>query len=421
MKLTRGAMGSNQLILNKYLPIKCGWALGLCLLLLTGCATNYHSQKIEPTTIEQAEEEIPEEKLMDIGITVFSEGEISEEDIKKKNVNPDIRRSEIYFIPFHLKNTLQQSGQWGSIWVMPSDIEGVDLTIQGEVLESNGKRLVLQVVVTDAAGKIWLEKTYEEEARAESFQQNVLGEKDAFQDLYNTIANDIAALKNDMSSEDMQRIRTVAKLKFARDIAPDAFDSYLQENKEGEFEINRLPAESDTFMERTLLIREREYMFMDTLNAHYESFYTRMWPDYMSWRESDRLERIALAKMKRDAFIRKAGGILLIALAVAAEVAGGGGTGALESAMIMGGGKVFYDGVSISKQAKIHSEAIRELGDSFGSEMKPVVMEFEGKKYELTGNASEQFDKWRDLLRKIYYTETGFTQNAPDNAPTPDL
>ena len=40
--------------------------------------------------------------------------------------------------------------------------------------------------------------------------------------------------------------------------------------------------------------------------------------------------------------------------------------------------------------------------------MKPVVMEFQGKKYELTGSAEEQYRHWRELLRKIYYEETGF-------------
>jgi hypothetical protein len=40
--------------------------------------------------------------------------------------------------------------------------------------------------------------------------------------------------------------------------------------------------------------------------------------------------------------------------------------------------------------------------------MKPVVMEFQGKKYELTGSAEEQYRHWRELLREIYYEETGF-------------
>jgi hypothetical protein len=74
---------------------------------------------------------------------------------------------------------------------------------------------------------------------------------------------------------------------------------------------------------------------------------------------------------------------------------------------------VMVDGFNISKQAEIHRVAIQELSESFGSEMKPVVMEFKGKEYELTGSAEEQYKHWRELLRKIYYEETGFEQ--PDD------
>jgi len=74
------------------------------------------------------------------------------------------------------------------------------------------------------------------------------------------------------------------------------------------------------------------------------------------------------------------------------------------------------DGFNISKQAEIHRMAIQELSESFGSEMKPVVMEFKGKEYELTGSAEEQYKHWRELLRKIYYEETGFEQ--PDDLET---
>ena len=42
----------------------------------------------------------------------------------------------------------------------------------------------------------------------------------------------------------------------------------------------RLPADNDPMMARVLNIRDREYMFVDTLNAHYEKFYTNMRPSY---------------------------------------------------------------------------------------------------------------------------------------------
>ncbi|UCF92405.1 MAG: hypothetical protein JSW39_29755, partial [Desulfobacterales bacterium] len=86
--------------------------------------------------------------------------------------------------------------------------------------------------------------------------------------------------------------------------------------------------------------------------------------------------------------------------------------GLLKGVMVVSGGAVFVSGINISKQAQMHAAAIEELGESFANEMKPVVMDFEGKKIELTGTAEEQYARWRELLRRIYYEETGF--DPPD-------
>jgi hypothetical protein len=82
--------------------------------------------------------------------------------------------------------------------------------------------------------------------------------------------------------------------------------------------------------------------------------------------------------------------------------------GPLEIGMAVIGGQVIVNGFNISKQAEMHSESIRELSETFGSEMKPILVEFEGQTYELTGPAEEQFKRWRELLREIYRAETGF-------------
>ena len=58
----------------------------------------------------------------------------------------------------------------------------------------------------------------------------------------------------------------------------------------------------------------------------------------------------------------------------------------------------------------MHRAAIQELSESFDNEMKPLVMEFEGKTYELTGSAEEQYHRWRELLRQIYLAETGLDE-----------
>ena len=53
-------------------------------------------------------------------------------------------------------------------------------------------------------------------------------------------------------------------------------------------------------------------------------------------------------------------------------------------AMVIIGGQVFISGWNVSKEAEMHSTAIEELSESFGNEMQPVTMEFEGKQYKLT-------------------------------------
>jgi hypothetical protein len=377
------------------------------MILLAGCAT-YHAQKVGPTMIMRAQEEIPEDQLMDVGILVFESKEITAEEAEDEGTNNDIRKAENSFIPYHLKNTLRQSSQWGATSVVPGETDSVDVLVKGKILESNGETLGLQIEVSDATGKTWFSKNYKAEANRRTYADIRLGEKDAFQDLYNTIANDIAKFKQDLSVAEIRNIRSTAKLKFAADFAPDAFGEYLVKDKKGIISINRLPADDDPMMQRLLKIREREYMYIDTLNQQYDRFYNEMWPSYENWRNLNMTERRAMQEIKKRALTRQLIGALLVAGAIAAGSIDSVNTGVLQAGMIMMGGQVIISGFNISKEAEIHEAAIQELSESFGGEMKPIVMEFEGQQYELTGSAEEQFKQWRELLRKIYYAETGF-------------
>ena len=387
-------------------------SLAFFILFFNGCAT-YQAQKVGPTQIMRAEEEIPEDQLMDVGIEVFESKELSEEQAEEEGTNNDIRKAENHFIPYHLKMTLQQSSHWGAVQVIPAETNSVDLFVKGEILESNGETLALKVKVVDASGKTWFTKNYKAEASPGTYSGNRVGEKDAFQDIYNAIANDMAEFKQKLSPEKIAKIRTISKLKFAEDFAPDAFNGYLAKDKKNRISIKRLPADNDPTMNRLLKIREREYMYVDTLNEQYDGFYNVMWPSYENWRQLNETERVAMKKIKREALIRQLAGALLVAGGIASATTrkGGPNVGGLEVGLILIGGQVIISGFNVSKQAEIHEAAIEELSESFSGEMKPVVLEFEGKQYELTGSAEEQFQQWRELLRQIYYAETGFEPN----------
>jgi hypothetical protein len=355
----------------------------------------------------QAKEEIPEAELIDVDVVVFGSVELTEEEAREQGTHPSIRESERHFIPYHLKNALQQSSYWGAVRVVPAVPNWADLMVRGEVLESNGEHLILRVEIVDASGDIWFEKAYEAEATEFSYTDNTVGQKDAFQDLYNTIANDMTDFREQLSPIDIQTLRNISKMKFAADFVPDAFGDYLTEDEDGKFTINRLPADDDPMVERLTRIRERDHMYVDTLNEYYDEFYNEMWPAYENWRSANQIEQSALRKIKRDAITRQVAGILLTAMALGLGFTGVEGLAVLQGAMVLVGGAVFIDGINISKEAEIHRMAIDELSESFGGEMKPVVMEFEGEEYELTGSAEEQYRQWRELLREIYYEETG--------------
>ncbi len=377
-----------------------------------GCAT-YNAQKVGPTAIERARTQIPEEQLLDVGILVFETKELTPEAAKKEGTNTDIRNSETHFMPYHLKNTLHQSSHWGAIQVVPAETNSVDLLVKGKILESNGENLVLEIDVVDATDMRWFKKTYSVKASDAYYFGNIAGEKDAYQDLYNAIANDMARYKMKLKAAQIESIRTVAKLKFAREFAPDAFDGYLTADKKNHLSVNRLPADNDPMMERLLQIREREYMYVDTLNQQYEKFYAEMWPSYENWRQLNLTEREAIKKIKQDALTRQLLGALLIAGAIAAGSQDANIGRVIAPAMVIIGGQVFISGWNVSKESEMHKAAIEELSESFGAEMQPVTMEFEGQQYKLTGSAEEQFKSWKTLLRQIYFAETGFNPTPP--------
>ena len=377
------------------------------LILFTGCAT-FNAQKVGPTTIMKAQEEIFEEQLLDVGILVFESDKMTQEQAQKIHTSREIRKAEQHFMPYHLKNTLQQSSYWGAVRVLPNETESIDVLVKCKILESNGEQLILQVDVLDATRKKWFSKKYKSEASLAFYSGNRVGEKDAYQDLYNIISNDMAIFFKKLSPEAIKNIRTVSKLKFAQDFAPTVYDGYLTEDEKDLISVNRLPADGDTIMTRLLKIREREYMYVDTLNEYYQEYYANMWSSYENWRKLNYEEIKAIRKIESNALKQKLLGALLVAGAIALNAGEVKNTGALQVGMILIGGQVIVNGFNVTKEAEIHSAAIKELSESFGSEMQPIVMEFEGKHYELTGSAEEQFKHWRELLRQIYITETGF-------------
>ena len=382
-------------------------------ILMTGCSSQPVID-VEPQPLVSADKEIPDEQLLDVGIVVFDPG-LAEEYDEDDLIMPEVRRAEARFIPVHLRNTLQQSGHWGAVRVIPEEIETLDLIINGIIIESDGEVLSLNIIARDATGKVWLDNIYNGELTdAGAYQGNLRGKKDAFQDVYNAIANDLLLIRKKQTAQQIQNIHRVALLRFSEDLLPDAYSGYLIEDENQELKAVRMPAENDPMFERVQRIRGREAMLIDTIDGYYDVYYSDMWDSYEAWRSSHREEVIAYRELQASARKRYALGAAAIAGAIALAVVGVDGTGLISAAMIGGGGYVIKTGYDKSQEAQINADAIKELDQSFDMEVKPQVIDIDGRTVELTGSAQAQFQTWRKMMHDLYAMETGFESPQTD-------
>jgi hypothetical protein len=222
-----------------------------------------------------------------------------------------------------------------------------------------------------------------------------------------------------LAANDLETIRRVSELRFASDLAPYAFGSYMTQDKKGMKQIVRLPADDDPMMQRMDRIRERDYALLDTINEHYSLFSDNMSEPYTNWRRYSYSELEAKDEAKRASLTRKLLGAAAIVggLVVGAEANTYAGQAAATGA-IFGGAYAVKSGFDKGAEVKMHSDSLKQLGESFQSEVTPMVVEVEGRTLQLKGTAEEQYTEWRRLLKELYENETGTAAPATP-APAP--
>lgn len=388
---------------------------------LSGCMT---SDVLLPHTVDISvpESDVSETQRLDVGVVVFDpgvpEGEISKdilEELIARGAYVNIRRAESVYMATELRDALQESGYWGTVWVTPQPSLAADLTVAAKILSSDGHIARLEVTATDAAGDLWLEKTYEFEAPAAVYDRRRYPNRDPYQDLFNSIANDLAALRSRLPPARAERIRTVASVRYAESLIPARFEGYIAEDK-GHFELVRLPAAEDPMFEGSQHIRQRERLLLEALNSHYDRFASGMSTSYSSWRQSAREEAASARDLKRSARWNKALGIAATVASIASFMRGGGGSGMdqqgfsnrflRESLMLMGANMLQKSAVH-TQGMMLHTAALEELSESFDDEAHPLVVEIAGVQRRLTGTAEMQFVEWRELLQQMFKSEAG--------------
>lgn len=351
---------------------------------------------------------------------VFDPGKLSDNPDRRRGLSPEIREAEARFIPVHLKYTMQRTGWWGAVRVVPNEDNGSEVLVRGRIEYSDGESMALTVEAVDSRNVVWLRRTYAETARSTDHAATVPEKMDTFQDLFNTIANDLALCRGQLHPREIEQIRRVAELRFAAEMVPDVYGSYLNRDPQGTFAVTHLPAPEDPMMERVRNIRSRDEMLVDAMNGYYENYYNDLWLPYANWRKFRTEEVTVLRRLEREALGRQVLGVAAIVGAIALGASGDSETRirteTLQEVMLAGGAYAIYSGAQKSKESAINEEAIEELGNSFSSEAEPLVMEVEGETVRLTGSAEQQYARWRSLLKELYARESGLPAYSPPAA-----
>ena len=387
----------------------------------SGCSVN-EVINAEETTLVVAATPKDEGSLLDIGIIEFDNGVPEDNNPEDSRIYEPIRDAESRYLAYHLKNTMQGTGYWGAVRVIPSREAYTDIIVNARIGQSDGEFVELEVTVSDTSGKEWYSRNYETQTGISSYSESRDRRQDPYQKVFNDIANDLQAYVESMEHEEVVRLQQISELRFFTDMAPDAYGEHLQFDEDDLVTVNRLPAENDPAVQRLRQIRERDRLVVDMLNEHYANFYYGIAIPYHAFRKASREESVNYRQVKRSATLRTLMGVVVLAGSLQMETSDTSYSRyqmkrSLQSIGIAEGVNAIMAGITRNSEAGIHVEAIEELAESFSSEAAPMVVTVEGQARRLTGTAAAQYESWRKLLHDIYEAETGFTESIEVGEP----
>lgn len=354
------------------------WFTLIVVFLLTACSSS-PVEKIEaPKPVSVAlNYAVDGAQGLNVSILLFD----TQDAVQVSRIYQPVRNAEAAYLPVSLRNTLNETGYWGAVSVVPTLDTASEVFVTGRIIESNAVELAMQFKVFDSRGVVWINREYRDYALPESYELNIKASEDPFQDLFNQLANDMSEFMLGMTSAEQNALLDTAMLRYAILLSPEAFGDYLVENESGHLQLAGLPAYNDPLYNKVRIIRGREFAIQDVVDDHFENFYADMQRVYPFWRQSS-YELLAYNNQ----------------LDVGNSRASRQSWAEVE--------RVYR----LYKERKLNEDELRELASSFEREIDPTVAELEGRVIEIQGSLLTQYVTWRRILREIYAQTT---ENTP--------
>ncbi len=369
-----------------------------------------------PLVLKQVEQDYPAEALLDVGIVPLGVGlEFNADD---ETVLPAVRSAEGVYFANQLAKTIEQSGAWGAVRTVPSGDIIVDLLVTGIIKKSDGQTLDIDIEIRDSLGKLWLSKNYKQIVGKYAYDRRIRRVRDPFQNTFNRISNDILELRQAQSNEQASQLRTVSSVRFAQQFSPESFAQYLVENKSGQRELVRLPADSDTIYARSQKIRERDYLYIDTMQDYYDHFSQNMHEPYQNWRRASYDVVVKIDSYNSQGNKRILSGVLAIVAGIYGRYEGNNAyVSDMGTATAAVGGYLIKSGLEKKASKTKFIEDLSEMGASLEAEIEPQVIKLDDRTVTLSGTVEAQYEQWKTLLKKIYVTERGVVAETATEKP----
>ena len=306
---------------------------------------------------------------LNVSIATFDPGVPEDNSLHRDlQVFPKIREIESMFLPFVLRQVLVDSGDWGAVRVVPEADTASELLITGTIVHSDGETLAVQLSAVDARGHEWTNQTYTTQSD--------------FDDLYAGFLDDLQTTRSGFDDRTLRNIVGTSLMRYSAELAPDAFDGYIEMQSDGTVKLLRLPADGDPMLARIQRIRSVEYVMTDAIDQKFRELHEEVDSVYAIWRKYRRwYTNFKVEEAQRNEFSKT-----------------DADRGTYEAI------KQSYDNYRMDRLAAQEQD---KLAVGFNNEMEPIIEKMEERIAEMNGWVEDGYVEWARILDELFEIESG--------------
>ena len=150
-------------------------------------------------------------------------------------------------------------------------------------------------------------------------------------------------------------------------------------------------------LQRVRDIREREYLFIDTLDDFYTNHYRQMHPVYDGWRKATYADAIEYKALQAQSKARIIGGSIAIAAGIGGVYSSDDYVDASGVASVGAGAGLIINGINKKQEAAQLADRLREIGTDAEAELIPTTIQLDRETLRLTGTVEQQYTELKNF------------------------